>query len=633
MKKTMLLLLILAFALASCGTLEISIDKTPSPEPPGGPIPPTHIPPLSMSSTSEEIQKAMLTSATKWRTIFMDGVVTWYDQTGTGQPSQAFHQQVWIDQMNFRFRYLSGPVDGEAELYRSSDGTTILDMDLKSGQSQTSPMPSFARLEPQFVPTLSPDTAYPQPLWGQMGAPLGEMAYPSDFAQTAGVFVPVAIEKINDRPAIAVQWTYKDNQLPSFKAWLDLETSVILKMQNFGKGGGEEVTGLLELKQVVFDSALADSLFGIPASTPQFSDIGGAPLGIAEPGPPQPAGQDPLGDLYFFTLPHQAGQSARLVRLPGSCVARIAACPSLELLSLPFPLSFNLTSISWSPDGKWGAFAYPDNPSGSPYKLFVFDPHAGSWTSVAQFPYIDPPFWSPDGNWLAFRQQDGQGGEDVYVVHRDGTGLKALTASGKLPPEGRPYVMDGWLTENIVVRSAMPGDLSSIYLIRASDGAVRPMFDTLLTKGAFFPSHDGSFLVFDNYNYDSQKHVLQMTEPDGAHPVDLATFSGGSLYPIVWSPDNSRVAFVYYSAFAGGASTADVYIVGPDGRNLTQVYKGGTIGRILFSPDGRHLLVEETSSPTGGHLFIVDLSTLESHMLQAPGLTLDADWYAPSWRP
>jgi hypothetical protein len=28
----------------------------------------------------------------------------------------------------------------------------------------------------------------------------------------------------------------------------------------------------------------------------------------------------------------------------------------------------------------------------------------------------------------------------------------------------------------------------------------------------------------------------------------------------------------------------------------------------------------------------VDLETLEQHILQAPGLSLDTDWFMPSWR-
>jgi hypothetical protein len=54
---------------------------------------------------------------------------------------------------------------------------------------------------------------------------------------------------------------------------------------------------------------------------------------------------------------------------------------------------------------------------------------------------------------------------------------------------------------------------------------------------------------------------------------------------------------------------------------------------LVFSPNGKYLLVEETTSATGGHLFLVNLATLETKMLQAPGLSTDFDWYAPSWRP
>jgi len=634
MKTAVFVFLMAALVLSGCGTLEISIDQTPTPELPGGPPPPTEIPTLSMSSTSDEIQRAMLFSARQWRTVFLDGIVTWYDPTGTGQPPQTFRQQVWIDQINFRFRYLSGPAEGEAETFRTSDGTTILEMDLRTGQSQTSSMPAFARDIPQFVPTLMPDTAFPQPLWGQMGSPLGELAYPSDFAQGAGIFVPVAIERLMGRPAVAVEWTYWNNTLPSFRVWLDQETSVILKMVNYGKGGGEDVTGLLVVNEVVFDEEFDSALFGIPASTPRFSDITGAPLGESEPGSPVPAGEDPLGDLYFFTLPQRQGDNPLIHRLPGSCVVGLKACPPAEPLTPPFPLSFSPSEIRWSPDGEFGAFAYPDDPDGTPFKLFLYDPETDAWTTLAQGPYIDPPFWSPDGNWLAFRQQDGLGGEDVFVVRRDGTGLKNLTASGKLPPEGRPYVMDGWLTENIIVRSALAGgDVGDVYLVRAEDGVVRPMFETQLTKNQHFPSSDGRFLAFDDYDYDSRKHVLRMSEPDGANPVDLATFSGGSLYPIVWSPDNERIAFVYYTLFGVGPTTADVYIVARDGHNLTQLYRGGTVGRILFSPDGRFLLVEDSDTPSGGQFYVVDLTTLEPHLLQAPGLALDVHWYAPSWRP
>ena len=60
--------------------------------------------------------------------------------------------------------------------------------------------------------------------------------------------------------------------------------------------------------------------------------------------------------------------------------------------------------------------------------------------------------------------------------------------------------------------------------------------------------------------------------------------------------------------------------------------QGSTVGAVLFSPDGRYLLIAEASSATGARLFLVNVDTLEQRLLQSPGLTLDSDWYMPSWR-
>ncbi|MBI3175720.1 MAG: PD40 domain-containing protein [Chloroflexi bacterium] len=631
MKKQFSLLLLLTLILTACGTLEVNLEPTSVEAQSAAnlPTPTPAAPTLSMASTSEEIQRFMLTSATRWQTLFMDGTVYNYDRDSN--VIYSMRQQAWIDQMSARFRVLSGPVEGEAAVFKASDGENILTIDLKSGATDTSQMSPGAN-QPQYVPPLEPGTAYPNPLWGQIGEPLAQLAFPSDFAQNQGTFKPVGMETLLDRTVIAVEWTYANAQNPSFRAWLDLQTGVILKMQNYGKEGGTLVETELTVNQIAFDVAMDSALFSAPTGAPRFADVNGAALTPLETGPAVPSGQDPLGDLYFFTLPHQAGQMPQLVRLPGSCVVGLNPCPQVETIPLPFALNFNLSPLVWSPDGKYAALSYPANGNGMPQNLYLFDPTANTWTALTQFPYIDPPFWSPDGTWIAFRTQDGQGGEDVFVVRRDGSDQRNLTASGSLPANARPYVMDGWLTENIILRSALPGKEGTVYLVRASDGAVRPLFETLLTKASFFPAPDGSALAFDEYDYVSQKHILMVTEPDGANLVDLATFSGGSLYPIVWSPDKTRVAFVYYTSFANGNPTADVYIVGRDGRGLSLVYKGVTIGRVLFSPDGNYLLVEETTSPTGGHLFVVNLSTLASHMLQAPGLSLDSDWYAPSWR-
>jgi dipeptidyl aminopeptidase/acylaminoacyl peptidase len=338
------------------------------------------------------------------------------------------------------------------------------------------------------------------------------------------------------------------------------------------------------------------------------------------------------GELFFFLQPREAKTAPiRLARVSGACVVDSSNCPPMQIVAVPFAFNFTINALSWSPDGKYAAFSYSDQPNGTPTKLWLFDATANTWTSLAEFPYIDPPFWSPDGMWIAFRAQDGLGGENVYLVHPDGSGIKHISAG--LPLEGRPYIMDGWYKENVIMHSALPGRESMIYLLQAGDGTARPMFEALSMKAKFVAAPDASLLVYDDYDPANRSHVLRVTDPGGGNAVSLAKFTDGSLYPIVWSPNSQWVAFNYYSSFTNGSPGAEVYVVRRDGSSLLPIYKGTTVGRLAFSPNGRYLLVEETTSITGGHLFFVNLSTLEARILQAPGLSIDYDWYAPSWRP
>lgn len=639
MKKLVYILISLTMFLSSCGTLEISFDVTPAsaaaaditatPEPVSS-IQGTSST-LSLDSTSAEIQTAMLESATKWNTIWLDGTVIWYDPTGSGQPPQVFHEQVWIDQSINRFRTLLGPVDGAAETFKVCDGTTILEMDLNSGQSQPRLLPDFAK-ETHYVPPVEPNVSYPNPLWGQIGTPLSELIFSADRAQGQGTFKPVAVENIAGRKALAVEWTYTQNQQPSFRAWLDVETAVILKLQEFDKSGGDEVQSERVVEQVTYDAPFDDNLFSMQFSTlPGFSDIIGNPLTSVEAVPTVSSELDPLGQVYFFITDRVYGnETAKLVRLPGSCVAGETPCPEAETITTPFGLNFSLTSLVWSPSGKYAAFAYPVSQDGQTTDLFLFDPENQSWQSLAEFRFIDPPIWSPDGNWLAFRVQDGEGGSDIYAVRRDGSDLTNMTDSDKLPLEGKPYILSGWINDNIILRSGNPGGGGLVYLRRIGDGFTKPLFDTPWTKSDMVPSPDGSFLAYPDIS--EQKTMLKLLSPDGNTFRDLATFQSGSIYPIVWSPDGTQITFARLDSEP--INGQDVYVIGRDGRNLQQIYHSsmGSIGSIAYAPDGQYLLIQDDDS-TGRHIYVVDLLTLETRLLQAPGLPLDWWWLAPSWKP
>jgi WD40 repeat protein len=648
MKRIVCLFLGLLLFVSACGTLEISVDRTPTPNlgataevgtlqaqnaqlatqnatlnPVSGQ--------LTQDSSSDFIRLKMTSSSTFWQTIFVDGTITWYAPEGENTPAQVYHEQDWIDHANHRFRVLLGPADGVAETFKACNGLTILEIDLKSGQSQSRSLPTFAQ-DPAPVPGQDM-------LWGQIGTPLSEIALSADYSgASGGEFAPLNLDTVAGRQTLVVEWTQADNSLPSFRAWVDVETGVILKLQEFGKMGGETVQGERVVNQVVYDAGFEDALFGPPSSPPQFSDARGDPLTPAAPVPTPSTQDDPLGQVYFFILDNSGGgdnsgsgnETIKLTHLPGSCVSGLSACPQPEDVTTPFPLKFSLTPLVWSPDGKVAAYAYPVSEDGNKAGLFLFDPNQQTWTSLAEFNFIDPPMWSADGNWLAFRVQDGQGNEDVYAIRRDGTGLTNLTASDKLPAENRPYIADGWVSGSLLLHSSKPGTEGNVYLMNPQDGTVKSLFETMLIKSQFFPSPDGERLAYFEHSDNNPKRALELVDMNGTTVRDLFVFRDGSIYPVVWSPDGTKIAFMY-SADAL-QPYQDVYVVDRDGTGLSQVYHGMMISTMAFSPDGKSMLIQDDDA-AGRHIFVVNLTTLEQHMLQAPNLQLDWSWLMPSWQP
>lgn len=625
MHKAIIALVLSAVLLSGCGTLEIYVETTPVGESilPGSAA--TSEPKLSLNSTSEEIRLVMLESASKWKSLWMDGTVTYYAMPQTDSQTTTLREQVWIDLTTSRFRVLTGPANGEAEQFLISDGITIIKMDLKTGESQMSQMPEYARVG-QFVPTPQPQTVSPQPLWGQIGTALSQLAFPSDLAQNEGIFQPVGMEMIAGREALGVEWTEAGYELPAFRIWLDTEKGIMLKLQSFGKDSREIIYSATAVDQVSFDDVFANSLFKSPSELPRFSDIAGEPLHAREPAPTASSDPDPLNNVYLFTSDHNYGnENIQMLRVPGSCVAGLTSCPEAETIPAPTDLKFSLPALVWSPNGEEAAFPYPISTDGNTARLFLFNAEHETWASLADFNFIDPPMWSPDGQWLVFRVQDGQGLDEIYAVRRDGSGLINLSASEQLPADGAPYVLNGWIRNSVILR----GTNDIVYLMNVDSGVVQPLFEMPWAKSNFVPSPDASFLAY--MDADDQRAVLKLLTPDGNAARDLATFEKSSIYPIVWSPDGTEIAFVKMTS--DDAMSQDAYLIGSDGTNLRQVYHSKTSGitDIIFSPDGRYLLLQDDDA-TGRHLFVIDLATMEKHLVQIPNIPLDWWWLSPSWQ-
>ncbi len=91
-------------------------------------------------------------------------------------------------------------------------------------------------------------------------------------------------------------------------------------------------------------------------------------------------------------------------------------------------------TASWSPDGNRIAFAAAVSTPGEARNggvqrgLFVVGADGSDPHRILSSAQILDAQWSPDGRWIAFTQADPDRPE-VFVVHPDGTGLRAVTSS------------------------------------------------------------------------------------------------------------------------------------------------------------------------------------------------------------
>jgi len=214
---------------------------------------------------------------------------------------------------------------------------------------------------------------------------------------------------------------------------------------------------------------------------------------------------------------------------------------------------------SWSPDGSRLV-------ARSGEALFVINSDGGERRKLV--PGGVHPIWSPRGDLIAFtRNRDG------YVVNADGTGLRRLFGDG-FPGDWSP---DG---TKIAVSSDL-GGMPQIYVYRADGSGGRRL--SQVDSHDYDPdwSPDGRRIAFvgvrgtavvstDVYvmNADGrgERRVTKLPQRDGE-------CFHSSILGVDWSPDGEWIAFGI--GYVGCKKLGDIYVVRPDGSDLTRLTTSG----------------------------------------------------------
>ncbi|MBT7096944.1 hypothetical protein HN937_06190, partial [Candidatus Poribacteria bacterium] len=204
---------------------------------------------------------------------------------------------------------------------------------------------------------------------------------------------------------------------------------------------------------------------------------------------------------------------------------------------------------SWSPDGRFIAYAARPTEYGGEYGIFVMNADGTNPVRITgEDVSAATPSWSPDSSRIAFVSSNGNG-SGIFVARRDGTDRQRVTASGGRPswsPDGssiayhrfRPAGLKDTFYDVFVVQTDGTGDRHTLTIGQSS------------FSPAWSPLGDRVAL--------SSGRAIWTVAPDGSDAQEIGPADIEGSHP-VWSPDGTALLF---------QSNRSLYTMAADGTDV-----------------------------------------------------------------